>query len=172
MFRIRDKCGKSRKQLDIDELKDFIEIHSMEPEQDDTPYIVAHTVEELDHYEEGQRYFINILISCRTLINRILRDPTNKQLMIDTTHGLSIDKLLLCLVGTPNSSHEFSPICLSLTTNENTRSAGQVLQWVKDHHEGAVKAVMADGALCLSSAINAVFGESVVRQMCYSHMVR
>ena len=144
----------------------------MEPEQDDTPYIVAHTVEELDHYEEGQRYFINILISCRTLINRILRDPTNKQLMIDTTHGLSIDKLLLCLVGTPNSSHEFSPICLSLTTNENTRSAGQVLQWVKDHHEGAVKAVMADGALCLSSAINAVFGESVVRQMCYSQMVR
>ena len=67
--------------IDIDELKDFIEIHSMEPEQDDTPYIVAHTVEELDHYEEGQRYFINILISCRTLINRILRDPTNKQLI-------------------------------------------------------------------------------------------
>ena len=98
---------------------------------------------------EGHRYFINILISCRTLIKRILHDPTNKQLMIDTTYGLSIDKLHLCLVGTPYPSHEFSPICLSLTTNENTRSAGQVLQWVKVHHEGAVKAVMADGALCL-----------------------
>ena len=54
-----------------------------------------------------------------------------------------------------------SSVCLSLTTNENTRSAGEVLQWVKDKQQGAVKAVMADGggAQCLSNTINAVFGE-------------
>ena len=171
-YRIRDKCGKSRKQLDIDQLRDFVDVHSLEPEDEKTPYIVAHTIEELQECEDGQRFYINILISSKTLINRILKDPTDKVIMIDTTHGLSVDRLLLCLTGTTNSSHAFCPIALSLTTNENTRSAAEVLQWVKDRHEGKVQAVMADGALCLSSAISAVFGDSVTRLMCLSHMMR
>ena len=63
IYRMRVKCGKSRKKLDIDELKEFIEIHSLDPEEDDTPYIVAHIIEETgDFTEGGQPYFVNILI--------------------------------------------------------------------------------------------------------------
>ena len=148
----------------------------MKPDNPDTPYILAHTIAEADEVEEcreGQRHYINILISSKTLMDRILLDPTAKCLSIDTTHGLSVDKLLLCLVGTTNKYHEFSPICLSLTTNENTRSAADVLKWVKDHHQGTITSVMADGAMCLSNAINAVFGsDEVTRLMCLSHMFR
>ena len=114
----------------------------MKPDTPDTPYILAYTIDEVDDdCREGQRYFINILISSQTLMDTILRDPSAKCLMIDTTHGLSVDKLLLCLVGTCNKYQEF--ICLSLTTNENTRSATQCLKWVKERHQGALTAVMA-----------------------------
>ena len=88
---------------------------------------------------------------------------------VSATTSTSVDKLLLCLVGTTNKYHEFSSICLSLTTNENTRSAAEVLNWVKNHHQGTVTSVMADGAMCLSNAINAVFGKDeprVTRLMC------
>ena len=102
----------------------------MVPEDDKTPYIVASTIEELEEGEEGQRHFINILISSKSLITSILKDPKDKVLFIDTTHGLSCDKLLVLLIGTTNAKHEFSPIALSITYNENTRSAGQVLKWV------------------------------------------
>ena len=108
-------------------------------------------------------------------MDTILRDPSAKCLMTDTTHGISVDKLLLCLVGTCNKYQEFVPICLSLTTNENTRSAAQCLKWVKEGHHGSVTAVMADGAYCLSNAIEAVFGKDEpkpTRLMCNSHMFR
>ena len=146
----------------------------MKPDTPDTPYILAYTIDEVDDdCREGQRYFINILISSQTLMDTILHDPSAKCLMIDTTHGLSVDKLLLCLVGTCNKYQEF--ICLSLTTNENTRSATQCLKWVKERHQGAVTAVMADGAMCLSNAIEVVFGKDEpkpTRLMCISHMFR
>ena len=90
----------------------------MEPEQDDTPYIVAHTVEELDHYEEGQRYFINILISCRTLINRILRDPTNKQ-VIGQKKRLAANSLTLAV--------KLWSFQLFLISRENTNISRQIV---------------------------------------------
>ena len=148
-----------------------MEVHSLVPEDDKTPYIVASTIEELEEGEEGQRHFINILISSKSLITSILKDPKDKVLFIDTTHGLSCDKLLVLLIGTTNANHEFSPIALSITSNENTRSAGQVLKWVKDHHDGKVMAVMADGALSLSSAISLTYPDAT-RLMCLSHMMR
>ena len=148
----------------------------MKPDTPDTPYIMAHTIDEADDdCREGQQYFINILISSQTLMDTILHDPSAKCLMIDTTHGLSVDKLLLCLVGTCNKYQEFIPISISLTTNENTRSAAQCLKWVKERHQGAVTAVMADGAMCLSNAIEVVFGKDEpkpTRLMCISHMFR
>ena len=76
----------------------------------------------------------------------ILFEPTDKVVSIDTTHGLSIDKLLLCLAGTTNVNHQFSPLVAALTTNENTKSTGQVLKWIKENDEGMVRSVMADGA--------------------------
>ena len=112
-FRIRVKCGKSRKQLDIDELREFVEVHSLVPEDDKTPYIVASTIEELEEGEEGQRHFINILISSKSLITSILKDPKDKVLFIDTTHGLSCDKLLVLLIGTVELRSVLSP-CLLL----------------------------------------------------------
>ena len=68
--------------MDIDQLRDFVDVHSLEPEDEKTPYIVAYTIEELQECEDGQRFYINILISSKTLINRILKDPTDKVIIV------------------------------------------------------------------------------------------
>ena len=94
----------------------------MKPDTPDTPYILAHTIDEADDdCHEGQRYFINILISSQTLMDTILHDPSAKCLMIDTTHGLSVDKLLLCFFGTCNKYQEFIPIGQTTISPLNSR---------------------------------------------------
>ena len=41
----------------------------MKPDTPDTPYILAYTIDEVDDdFREGQRYFINSLISSQTLL--------------------------------------------------------------------------------------------------------
>ena len=57
----------------------------------------------------------------------------------------------------PNANHEFSPICVALATAENSRSAAEMLEWTRDHSDGAIVAVLADGSRALSKAINDVF---------------
>ena len=172
--RVKAKCGKSRKHVDISELEDFIAVHSLEPEEDRTPYIVGHCIEllEEDDGDGGPKYFVNMLISSKALMKMILFDESDKVLSIDTTHGLSIDRLLLCLAGSININHEFSPLVAALTTNENTKSCGQVLKWIKDNDTGVVRAVMADGSNAITKAIRKVFGDTALRLMCYAHFMR
>ena len=95
---------------------------------------------------------------------------TTVQLIIILDFAANLDDLLVSMVGTPNSVHEYCPIAVSITTAENTRSAVDILQWVSDQHVGSVQAVLADGARCLTLAIQRVFGELVDRIMCYYHM--
>ena len=93
--------------------------------------------------------------------------------MLDFTHDLSSDDLLVGIVGTPNAIHEFSPICVALATSENSRSAAEMLQWTRDHSDGAIVAVLADGSRALSKAIKDVFDtDETERAMCYAHMLR
>ena len=80
-------------------------------------------------------------------------------LMLDFTHDLSSDDLLVGIVGTPNANHEFS--------------AAEMLQWTRDHSDGAIVAVLADGSRALSKAIKDVFDtDETERAMCYAHMLR
>ena len=55
----------------------------------------------------------------------------------------------------PILQHNY-PIALSITTGENTRSAVDILKWVRMNHHGRVQGVLADGACCLTLAIQKV----------------
>ena len=175
-------AGKSREKVNYADVVDLIETFQKEPEDPDCPFIVASELEELD----GE-WHLSIVLSSNTIIDRILHDPVAKSLQIDFTHGLSIgnntvhlnffldfaanlDDLLVAMVGTPNSAHEYCPIAISITTGENTRSAVDILKWVRMNNQGQVQGVLADGARCLTLAIQKVFGELVDRIMCFYHM--
>ena len=137
-----------REKVSYADVVDLIETFQKEPEDPDCSFIVASELEEID----GE-WHLSIVLSSNTIIDRILHDPVTKSLQIDFTHGLSIghntvhlnfildfaanlDDLLVAMVGTPNSAHEYCPIAISITTGENTRSAVDILKWVCLNHHG------------------------------------
>ena len=137
--------------MSVEDMKDFIESFSAIPDDPKTPFIVAHEI-------------------AHALIDLILKDPSDKLIQVDFTHNLSVDDFLVAMVGCPNDSQEYCPICVSITTGENRRSTMDILGWIRQNHGGCVKAVMADGAKPISIAIYKVFGEKIIRLMCYYHM--
>ena len=152
--------------MSLDDMKDFIDCYSAVPDDPKTPFIVSH---ELAENEDGTHH-LSVIVSSHALIDHILKDPSDKLFQVDFTHGLSCDDFLVCMVGTPNQSQEYCPVCVSITTAENRRSTMDILGWVKQNHLGHAKAVMADGAKHISIAIYKVFGDAVIRLMCYYHM--
>ena len=152
--------------MSVEDMKDFIESFSAIPDDPKTPFIVAH---ELAQNDDGT-YHLSVIISSHALIDLILKDPSDKLIQVDFTHNLSVDGFLVAMVGCPNDSQEYCPICVSITTGENRRSTMDVLGWIRQNHVGCVKAVMADGAKPISVAIYKVFGEKIIRLMCYYHM--
>ena len=76
------------------------------------------------------------------------------------------------MVGLANTSPQYIPIAISITSAENTRSAVDILKWVRENSHGRTKSVLADGAKHLTLAIQQVFGDNSDpdRLMCYFHM--
>ena len=114
-----------------------MELKSAIPTSDVTPYVVKSSIDATEEH-------ICVIISSKKIQQQILNKPNRKMLMLDFTHDLSSDDLLVGIVGTPNANHEFSPICVVLATSENSRSAAEMLQWTRDHSDGAIVAVLAD----------------------------
>ena len=149
------------------DVEDLIATYGVEPPEDpSTPFIVA---QEVALQDDGTHH-ISLVISSMAILDTILHDDKEKILQLDYTHGLSVDDLLVAMVGTPNTSHEYCPIAISITTAENTKSATEILTWVQRNNVNRTKAVLADGARCLSLAIHNVFGDAVDRIMCFFHM--
>ena len=143
-----------------------MELKSAIPTSDVTPYVVKSSIDATEEH-------ICVIISSKKIQQQILNKPNRKMLMLDFTHDLSSDDLLVGIVGTPNANHEFSPICVALATSENSRSAAEMLQWTRDHSDGVIVAVLADGSRALSKAIKDVFDtDETERAMCYAHMLR
>ena len=132
--------------MSVEDMKDFIESFSAIPDDPKTPFIVAH---ELAQNEDGT-YHLSVIISSHALIDLILKDPSDKLIQVD--FNLRVDDFLVAIVGCPNDSQEYCPICVSITTGENRRSTMDVLGWIRQNHVGSVKAVMADGAKPISVA--------------------
>ena len=143
-----------------------MELKSAIPTSDVTPYVVKSSIDVTDEH-------ICVIISSKKIKQQILNKPNRKMLMLDFTHDLSSDGLLVGIVGTPNANHEVSPICVALETSENSRSAAEMLQWTRDHSDGVIVAVLADGSRALSKDIKDVFDtDETERAMCYAHMLR
>ena len=149
IHRIRTKLGKGRHQLTIAELDDFIKVHTEIP---------------------SNELYVNMIVSSQTIVNRLLKRPVRHQIQVDFTYDVSVDNLMILMIGTSNEGHEYLPIAVVLTNRENEKSVRDVFQWLKTEIEGSVESVMADGARAFSNAIYAEF-EEAVHLMCYSHVV-
>ena len=73
-------------------------------------------------------------MSSQTIVNRLLKRP---QIQVDFTYDVSVDNLMILMIGISNEGHEY------LTSRENEKS---VRDW-KTEIEGPVESVMADGAI-------------------------
>ena len=143
-----------------------MDMHSAIPTSDDTPYVVKSSNDATEEH-------ICVVISSKKIQKQILSKPKKKMLMLDFTHDLSSDHLLVGIIGTPNVKHEFSPICVALASSENSHCAAEMLEWTRDLSDGPTVAVLADGSRALSKAIRDVFDPAETeRVMCNSHMIR
>ena len=133
--RIWTKLGKGRHQLTIAELDDFIKVHTKIPANPDTPYIVKSEMLPLGESPSNELY-VNMSLSSQTIVNRLLKRPVRHQIQVDFTYDVSVDNLMILMIGISNEGHEY------LTSRENEKS---VRDW-KTEIEGPVESVMADGA--------------------------
>ena len=82
-------------------------------------------------------------VSSQTIVNQLLKRPVRHQIQVDFTHDVSVDNLMILMIGISNEGHEYLPIAVVLTSRENEKS---VRDW-KTEIEGPVESVMADGAI-------------------------
>ena len=84
--------------------------------------------------------YVNMSVSSQTIVNQLLKRPVRHQIQVDFTHDVSVDNLMILMIGISNEGHEYLPIAVVLTSRENEKS---VRDW-KTEIEGSVESVMAD----------------------------
>ena len=119
--RILTKLGKGRHQLTIAELDDFIKVHTKIPANPDTPYIVKSEMLPLGESPSNELY-VNMSLSSQTIVNRLLKRPVRHQIQVDFTYDVSVDNLMILMIGISNEGHEYLPIAVVLTSRENEKS--------------------------------------------------
>ena len=102
-------------------------------------------------------------VSSQTIVNQLLKRPVRHQIQVDFTHDVSVDNLMILMIGISNEGHEYLLIAVVLTSRENEKS---VRDW-KTEIEGSVESVMADAIYAIYAKV-----EEAVRLMCYSHVCR
>ena len=117
--RILTKLGKGRHQLTIAELDDFIKVHTKIPANPDTPYIVKSEMLPLGESPSNELY---VNMSSQTIVNRLLKRPVRHQIQVDFTYDVSVDNLMILMIGISNEGHEYLPIAVVLTSRENEKS--------------------------------------------------
>ena len=113
--RILTKLGKGRHQLTIAEWDDFIKVHTKIPANPDTPYIVKSEMLPLGESPSNELY---VNMSSQTIVNRLLKRP---QIQVDFTYDVSVDNLMILMIGISNEGHEYLPISVVLTSRENEK---------------------------------------------------
>ena len=119
--RIRTKLGKGRHQLTIAEWDDFIKVHTKIPANPDIPYIVKSEMLPLGESPSNELY-VNMSLSSQTIVNRLLKRPVRHQIQVDFTHDVSVDNLMILMIGISNEGHEYLLIAVVLTSRENEKS--------------------------------------------------
>ena len=62
---------------------------------------------------------------------------------IDLNFAAILDNLLVAMVGIANAAHQYVPISISITSAENTKSAVDILRWVRENSHARTKSVLA-----------------------------
>ena len=57
-------------------------------------------------------------MSSQTIVNRLLKRP---QIQVDFTYDVSVDNLMILMIGISNEGHEYLPIFVVLTSRENEK---------------------------------------------------
>ena len=120
IHRIRTKLGKERHQLTIAELDDFIKVHTKIPANPDTPYIVKSEMLPLGESPSNELY---VNMSSQTIVNRLLKRP---QIQVDFTYDVSVDNLMILMIGISNEGHEYLPISVVLTSPHWASTGGHI----------------------------------------------
>ena len=157
--------GKVKKEMNLEDIKELLEVYSEPPADKRTPYIVYRNL-----IEQGpeSRVYVTFIISSKVIIEDVLHSPNPKQIHLDFSYGVSCDNLTLATFGTTNSSAEFLPAGIGLTTHETAETVCDVLGWIKSESQGEVRAVLADGAKAISVGIADTYPDAK-RVMCLAH---
>ena len=96
-------------------MDDFIKVHTKIPANPDTPYIVKSEMLPLGESPSNELY---VNMSSQTIVNRLLKRP---QIQVDFTYDVSVDNLMILMIGISNEGHEYLPISVVLTSRENEK---------------------------------------------------
>ena len=157
--------GKVKKEMNLEDIKELLEVYSEPPNDKRTPYIVYRNL-----IEQGpeSRVYVTFIISSKEIIEDVLHSPNPKQIHLDFSYGVSCDNLTLATFGTTNSSAEFLPAGIGLPTHATAETVCDVLGWIKSESQGEVRAVLADGAKAISVGIADTYPDAK-RVMCFAH---
>ena len=137
--------------------------HSTIPADLSQPFVLSHNI---THTLPAH---FSIFVTNRLLLSKLDRIEC---LQVDAAHKMIIGKHKVFVAGGSDANRTFHPVLIGLASHENQQAYCDLFESLrKKSSVYTPKAVMADGAAYITAAVNAVFGSSVKRLMCYFHMV-
>ena len=79
----------------------------------------------------SNKLYVIVIVSSQTIVNWLLKRPVRHQIQVDFNYDVSVDNLMILMIGTSNEGHEYLPIAVVLSNQENKKSVRDVFQWLK-----------------------------------------
>ena len=65
-------------------------------------------------------------VSSQTIVNLLLKRPVRHQIQVDFTYDVSVDNLMILMIGISNEGHEYLPISVALTSPHWASTGGHI----------------------------------------------
>lgn len=120
-----------------------------------------------DSYDVNEQQ-VRVVLSTRRLLSFC---KESRMVQCDATYKLLWNGFPVLIAGTTDCSRVFHPFVLSVTTGETAQDFEFIFRAIRKFHTDWTPTVLlADGADAITKGFTSVFGEPLVRLMCYFHV--
>jgi hypothetical protein len=161
----RQKYGEAT--VSAHEIDEWCEARKQEPSDVDEPFVLRHEVSAESTNTDEQK--LRIVITTRRLLG-LLR--SSSMLATDATYKLTWNGFPIMLLGTTDKGRKFHPFGVIVSKGENTDDFRYFFEafhmFDRDWHPTEL---LADASVAITNAFISVFGQPLVRIMCYFHVL-
>lgn len=160
------KCGSPT--VSAREIHDWCEARAQKPDDVDKPFVLSHHVHAESHNVDEQD--LKIVISTLRLLDFMKK---SEMVQIDATYKLNWQGYPVMVVGTSDKNNVFHPFAIAVCKSETTDDFGFIFTALHDLDvEWKPTVLLADGSDAITAGFQLVFGEPLIRLMCFFHVLK